>query len=161
MKTPEGHTYGPVTRLQLDAWVSEGRVSADCVLQDGPAGPWIEAGRVFPVLIPRPVAPPTRPAIQPNRGAPVQRAHRRVMPHRAPLILALGILSWLCCPVFGLFAWILGSGDLRDMRAGRMDPEGIPLTQAGQILGMIHIVLFAIVLVGIVFLLLMIGIASS
>ena len=31
----------------------------------------------------------------------------------------------------------MGAADLREMRAGRMDPSGEPLTQVGRILGMI------------------------
>jgi hypothetical protein len=51
------------------------------------------------------------------------------------------------CPIFGLFAWTMGSADLREMRLGRMDPSGMGLTQAGQIIGMIHSIL---VIVGVV-----------
>lgn len=56
--------------------------------------------------------------------------------HRGALVLVLGILGimfWITAPI----AWILGRGDLREMDAGRMDPEGRSLTQAGTIIGMV------------------------
>lgn len=57
--------------------------------------------------------------------------------HRGVLILVLGILGLLVCPIFGPIAWIMGKGDLAEMDAGQMDPEGRGLTQAGWICGII------------------------
>ena len=65
-------------------------------------------------------------------------------PHRGIMILVFGILSWAVCPVFGLVAWILGHHDLKEMRAGRMDPEGESLTNIGRILGLIHVILASV-----------------
>ena len=65
-----------------------------------------------------------------------------MLPHRGGLILTLGILSLVGCGIFtGLPAWLLGRSDLHAMDAGRMDPEGRPLTQAGKICGMIATIL--------------------
>lgn len=65
--------------------------------------------------------------------------------HRGTLVLVLGILSWFLCPVvLGITAWIMGSADLTEMDAGRMDPEGRSITQAGKILGMINVILSAL-----------------
>jgi hypothetical protein len=163
MRTPEGQVYGPVSRDELNRWVAEGRVTADCQVRDSD-GSWQEAGRLFPALhIPDPAAPrsvPRRPSGEsPFRQVNYQRA-RQPRPHRGALILALGILSWLSCPLFGVFAWILGNSDLRDMRAGRMDPEGMSLTQAGQILGMAHVILGIVILVFFFFIMLLIGVAA-
>ena len=49
----------------------------------------------------------------------------------------LGLLGFMSCPIFSLMAWVMGSHDLAEMRAGRMDRSGEGLTQAGQVLGMI------------------------
>lgn len=72
-------------------------------------------------------------------------------PHRSSLILALGILSLIICAPLGVVAWVMGSGDLKEMDVGRMDPAGRSNTQAGKICGMISTVLmllaFAIVLI--------------
>jgi hypothetical protein len=36
----------------------------------------------------------------------------RLAAHRGAMILVLGILSWLACPlVLGIIAWVLGNGD--------------------------------------------------
>jgi hypothetical protein len=80
--------------------------------------------------------------------------------HRGALILALGILSWFSCPLFGAVAWVLGSGDLRQMRDGRMDPSGLALTQAGYVLGMIHVMLCLLVIVVAILILLTVAITS-
>jgi predicted Zn finger-like uncharacterized protein len=58
-------------------------------------------------------------------------------PHRGTLILVLGILSIVVCGFLGPVAWIMGSNDLRQMRAGRMDPDGKGITNGGRICGII------------------------
>jgi len=62
---------------------------------------------------------------------------RAYEPHRGALILVLGILSLISCAVLGPFAWVLGNNDMQQINAGRMDPEGRGLTQAGRICGII------------------------
>jgi hypothetical protein len=79
---------------------------------------------------------------------------RSVTPHRGVLILVFGILSIVVCQFLGPVAWIMGNSDLKEIRAGNMDPEGEGLTQAGRIIGMIATILliaqclFVCVLVG-------------
>ena len=53
------------------------------------------------------------------------------------MVLTLGILSIVICGLLGPVAWVMGNNDLAAMRAGRMDPSGEGLTQAGRILGII------------------------
>ena len=67
------------------------------------------------------------------------RRPRRVdlKPHRGSLILILGILSIVVCGFLGPVAWIMGSSDLKEIRAGRMDAEGEGTTNAGRICGII------------------------
>lgn len=74
--------------------------------------------------------PPTAPG-------PVQN----LQPHRGVLILVFGILGIIICVIFGIVAWVMGSGDLQAMAEGRMDPTGEGLTKAGKICGMISVVL--------------------
>jgi hypothetical protein len=62
-------------------------------------------------------------------------------PHRATLVLVLGIVGIVCCMPAGIVAWVLGHQDLKDMTAGLMDPAGRGMTQAGKILGMISVAL--------------------
>ena len=58
------------------------------------------------------------------------------------MILVLGILGLVCCAILGIIAWVMGSGDLKKMNAGLMDPTGRGLTQAGQICGIISAILW-------------------
>jgi len=65
-------------------------------------------------------------------------------PHRGGLILVLGVMGLVTCAVFSLLAWVMGSHDLREMRAGRMDRSGESATQAGMILGMIVAIMWIV-----------------
>ena len=61
--------------------------------------------------------------------------------HRGTMILVFGILGIVFCPLFAPAAWIMGNGDLTQIRAGAMDPEGESMTNAGKILGIIGTIL--------------------
>jgi len=75
--------------------------------------------------------------------APVQS----LAPHRGVLILVLGILGIVCCFICGIIAWVMGNNDIREIDAGRMDPTGRGLTQAGKICGMVGVILTIVVIV--------------
>jgi hypothetical protein len=60
-----------------------------------------------------------------------------MQPHRGTMILVFGILGLVVCMPLGIVAWVMGSGDLKAMDAGTMDPEGRGTTQAGMVLGII------------------------
>ena len=113
----------------------------------------------------QPASQPTSP-MQPPMGKPVANPYAasqgNVLPqggvagayqsaHRGSLILTLGIISIFCnvAAAPGIMAWVMGRADLKQMDAGRMDPEGRGSTQAGMIMGMI-MTIFAII--GLVFL---------
>jgi hypothetical protein len=73
-------------------------------------------------------------------------------PHRGTLILVLGILGLVICGPLGIAAWVMGSGDLKQMDAGTMDPAGRSTTQAGKICGIIATILLILgVIVGVLF----------
>jgi hypothetical protein len=65
-------------------------------------------------------------------------------PHHGGLILVFGILSLVICAPLGIVAWIMGSGDLKQIDAGTMDPSGRSLTSAGRICGIIATCLMAL-----------------
>jgi hypothetical protein len=75
------------------------------------------------------------------------RPHNRRAAHRGTLILVLGILSLVAVQILGPVAWLLGNADLREMRAGRMDPSGESQTNIGRVLGMISTLLMVVSLV--------------
>lgn len=66
-------------------------------------------------------------------------------PHRGAVVLVLGIVGLIICAIAGVVAWVLANTDLREMDAGRMDPSGRGLTQAGKILGIIAVALWGVV----------------
>src|SRR5262249_21686926 len=75
---------------------------------------------------------------------PSLRRGGRGADHRGAMILMFGIISmvgFLVFPllsiIFGPMAWFMGSADLKEMQAGRMDREGEGQTRTGQILGII------------------------
>lgn len=71
------------------------------------------------------------------------------LPHRGTLILVLGILSLTLCGLFtGIPAVIMGNNDLKEMDAGRMDPDGRSTTNIGKILGLINLGLTVLVMIG-------------
>lgn len=155
MQTPEGREYGPVTRATLETWITEGRVSDDCKLLCEADGVWQGAGDLYSVLRPVPLAVAVRvPGKGPTELVPEPGPEKTdfrgylTNPHRGGVILALGILSWaIGCPIFGVVAWVMGSNDLGEMRAGTMDPQGQSLTEAGRWMGMLHtfVALFVVV----------------
>jgi len=57
--------------------------------------------------------------------------------HRGVMLLIFGILGILCCVIFAILAWVMGSSDLKAMAEGKMYPSGEGLTKAGKILGII------------------------
>jgi hypothetical protein len=71
---------------------------------------------------------------------------RDLEPHRAGLVLTLGVvsvvllplcvLSPLCC-LLGLAALVMGRMDLAKMQANVMDPAGMTNTRGGAVCGMI------------------------
>ena len=60
------------------------------------------------------------------------------------MILVFGILGLTVCGIFAPIAWVMGSGDLKEMQAGTMDPSGEQMTSIGRILGIIGTVLILI-----------------
>jgi hypothetical protein len=90
--------------------------------------------------------------------------YRDCEPHRAGMVLALGIISIVLVTTCvlsviglpaGIAAWMMGQRDLRLMRAGMMDPEGMKTTQSGRTCGIVGAVLngFAVLYLGSIFVL--------
>jgi hypothetical protein len=61
--------------------------------------------------------------------------------HRGVILLLFGLVSLPPSPcfIFGIGAWAMGTGDLKAMAAGKMDPRGERMTRAGRILGIIGV----------------------
>lgn len=180
MRTPEEQTFGPATFVDLERWVAEGRITTDCQLCQGTSGRWQRADFVFPALQMQPSlgapysgahSPLPVPGAAPFGAAQVSYAALNIDPvsgdyapaasyvsaHRGALILVVGLIGlFVHCPVFPFMAWVMGSNDLREMDAGRMDRGGRDLTKAGMVIGMIlsilwilgFLIIFALMLTG-------------
>jgi hypothetical protein len=94
-----------------------------------------------------------------SQSFPVQSG--TVQPHRGVLILVFGILGIVVCVIFGVVAWVMGSGDLKAMAAGQMDRSGEGLTRAGQIIGMISVLLAALGIVIMIVMIALMGVAGA
>ena len=84
--------------------------------------------------------PPVPPDNIPEHPDLEKRSATRRRPlkhHRGGSILALGIIGLVFCFIAGIIAWVMGSADLKDMRAGLMDRSGEGSTNAGRILGIL------------------------
>ena len=50
VKLPDGQQYGPISKSELDTWVAEGRLDAECQLLRAGDAQWQWADTVFPAL---------------------------------------------------------------------------------------------------------------
>ncbi|MCO6454638.1 MAG: hypothetical protein J5I93_04985 [Pirellulaceae bacterium] len=162
LRTPEGQEFGPVPKAELDRWAAEGRVSHDCELRVAGGG-WRAADQVYPELRPQPLPalPSTASATgdgplagRPGGDTPASKTY--ALPDRGEMILSLAILGWLVCPILSVAAWVMGTADLNEMRAGRMDPRSQGLTQAGRIMGMLHALTLIVAMVVAMFVMLVV-----
>lgn len=84
----------------------------------------------------------------PEGPTPEEQPPGPMKPHRGQTILVLGIVgiifAVICSIVgiaLGIIAWVMATGDLREMNQGTMDPAGRGLTNAGRICGMVAVIL--------------------
>ncbi len=87
----------------------------------------------------------TPPPPPPGYGAAVPGPYGVPPNHpRAVLILIFGILGIVCCMPFGIAAWVMGNGALREIDANPAGFQGRGMVQAGRILGIVSVVLFVL-----------------
>ncbi|HMO12609.1 MAG TPA: hypothetical protein PKD64_11075 [Pirellulaceae bacterium] len=149
MKSPDGQTYGPVTKTELDGWVKEGRVPPSSYLRQQ-GGEWALAYQIYPQLANASFSPTQssspvqrNPFAENPYSAPqaTARAFSQLQPHNGGFVLTMGILGIACCGLFGIVAIVMGNRDLRAMKMGQMDASGHGLTMAGYVLGIIASIL--------------------
>lgn len=127
-----GRQYGPVSEEEIRSWAVTGRIKpTDYVWSEGMTD-WVPASTVEG-LLPAGAATAAAAAMGPVVSY--------LKPHRGGAVLALGIIGIVACFICGIIAWVMGSNDLRQMRAGVMDRSGESVTQAGRICGIIGTIL--------------------
>jgi hypothetical protein len=161
MKTPDGLTFGPVPRAELDRWLAEGRITPQSQLQQEGTTHWVLATQVYPQLQPvasnnpfgdRPAGaagPAVNPYAPPAGGAynwPTT-SYRFREQHRGGTILAMGLVSIPCCLLVAIATVVMAIIDLQKMANGTMDPSGRGLTIAGLVCAVLRLVVDAIVIV--------------
>ncbi len=125
--------YGPVKLDTLQRWVREGRLtSRDLVWSDELTQwtpvwqvPQLTAAAIRPAAAPPPVRPTTPAGLKPDRGV---------------LVLVLSAVGLATCFIVSLIALVLALTDLKEMKAGIMDPQGKSLTQVGLLLAIVGLV---------------------
>ena len=84
-------------------------------------------------------------AQQPQFTSPVQPEKAS---SKAITALVLGILGIVCCAPCAIAAWIIGAGELKQIKAGLSSTAGKGFAQAGMIMGIVGTVLL---ILGIIF----------
>ena len=93
------------------------------------------------------------PPPPPGYGAPSYGSAKPNHP-KAVTVLVLGILGLAMCQLFGVAAWIIGNGVLREIDASGGAVGGRGLAQAGRICGIVATILLGLAL------LLVLGVAA-
>lgn len=155
MKTPDGLTFGPVPRSELDKWLAEGRITPQSQLQQEGTAHWLWAGQVFPQLQPvaghnpfgdSPAGPAANPYAPPTSGGAYNwptTGYRFREQHRGGTILAMGLVSIPCCEIIAIVTIVMAIIDLQKMSNGTMDPSGRGLVIGGLVCAIIKLVLIA------------------
>ena len=171
---PHGDRQGPMSFAEVQKLLSVGKLTAECQLFQEGWSEWRWADTQFPQLkqAPRPasntfassthappVTDPNNPYAAPTTLSSSGPTSQYLKPHRGGVVLTFGILSLVSCLCsyfsilglgFSISAWVMANNDLKEMAMGTMDPSGQGTTQAGKILGIVHIGLVCLFLVLIV-----------
>lgn len=150
LKTPDGLSFGPVARVELDRWLGEGRITAQSQILHEGDGQWVWAAQIYPHLQNVALASPFQPGAAPRgvnpyapsavapMGTPNYQGY--LEPHHGVLVLVLGIVS-VACFILAFPAIILAFIDLGKMKRGVMDPSGRGLTIAGLCIAILPVAL--------------------
>ena len=160
LKTPDGLTFGPVARAELDRWLAEGRITAATQIMHEGDGQWVWAQQIYPHLAsftadsplkPVPMPQAINPYAAPTTASPFAPTRYRE-PHRGGAILALAIVGIFVCDILSLVAIVMAIIDLGKMNRGEMDPSGKGLTIAGIVIAVLKFVIIALVIAALAFL---------
>lgn len=145
MRAVDGTEYGPVDRQTLQRWFREGRVGPGYQLRQSRYENWRPADEFRAAaarLSSNPFAGPSR---APNPYRPVASTtpgQTYPQPDQGVFVLVMGALGILCCPIFGVVAWVVGHQALNSIQAGLANPNSKGLVQVGYYLGIASVVMF-------------------
>jgi hypothetical protein len=80
---------------------------------------------------------------------------------KATTALVLGILGIVCCGLCAPIAWIIGSGELKQIKSGLSSQAGKGFAQAGMIMGIIGTILIIISIIGIIIYIALFGMMAA
>ncbi len=158
MRAGNGQVYGPVDRANLDRWFREGRVGIDYQIRHGELGAWQQATLFQPpaqgYAQPAPFAAtssiaataPYNSNAQANIN-PYMAASASSQPkpayqsEKGVLVLVFGVLSWVLCFGFGIAAVAIGGQAIREIDAGRGNPNERTMIKIGYWLGLVSVIL--------------------
>ncbi len=147
MRAVDGTEYGPVDQQTLQRWFREGRVGPGYQVRQSRYDNWRPAEE-FRTAAQRPSANPFAQA--PHDSNPYQPVAAGVpgqtylQADQGVFVLVMGLLGILCCPVFGLVAWVVGHQALNSIQAGLANPNSKGLVQIGYYLGIASVVMFLV-----------------
>lgn len=151
MRATDGAEYGPADRATLNRWFAEGRVGPGYMIRQHEPGNWQSAEAFRPQIDQPHTASSSNPYTDQNpyRPAPTTPSGNYNYPKgdQGGVILAMGILGFMCCPIFGVVAWIMGSSALNDIQAGRADPGSKGMVQVGYYLGIASVAIMVLQIV--------------
>lgn len=150
LRVPEGKVFGPVTLVELDLWVQQGRLDSECEIRPVESNLWQKAGRRYPILN-LPEAIGAGCPFQANSGLDAPNSY--YLSHRGGLVLLLAVLGVVgFCPIFSLAAWAMAYTDLEHMSARRMNPHARTMVLWAYYLGMLTTIGFGLIFVAVLML---------
>ena len=97
-----------------------------------------------------------------NTPQPVSSGQPEKASSKATTALVLGILGIVCCGLCAPFAWFIGSGEMKQIKAGLSSQAGKGFAQAGMIMGIIGTILLILSIIGmIIYFLFFVGMAAT
>ena len=145
LRVPEGKVFGPVTLAELEHWVEEGRLDAECEIRPAESNLWQKAARRYSVLnLPEGVGAGFPFSANSSQEGP----ETYYLTSRGGLVLLLALLGLVgFCPIFSLAAWTMAYTDLEHISAHRMNPRGRTMVLGAYYLGMLTTIGFGLMFV--------------
>jgi hypothetical protein len=129
--------YGPITADQLRQWISEGRINAGTkVLPEG-AGVWKSVSELPEFAAALPGGAPPAPVIPMQMATAPAAGKSNQM---ALWAMITGIISLLCCQIFGPVSIVLGIVALSQIKQNPQQ-TGSGFAIAGIVLGVLSLIL--------------------